>query len=227
MIFLFHGSDANAARAKAFAWVAAARAKEPQLLYTRIDGGVVTGSVLEEVSGAGGLFVKRLLVLIDEPFSQNQKEAQILFEKHLDALAASDNAILILAPELDAAYVQKIVPLATKTYTFHNAQRVPSARGFNNSLVNALATRNANALWLEIARALRAGDAPEALHGLLHWKARDLMKKKSQVWTPREARLLSLRLIKLLSEARRTGTDLKAALERFALSMHKSTTLKE
>ena len=92
-------------------------------------------------------------------------------------------------------------------------------RGFNTNLVNALAAREQGKLWLEINRAFFAGDAPEMLHGLLHWKTRDLMEKGSRVWTPKESRHLSLELIELLQSSRRGGLDLARSLERFALSL--------
>ncbi|MBI4079935.1 hypothetical protein HY414_01765, partial [Candidatus Kaiserbacteria bacterium] len=89
-----------------------------------------------------------------------------------------------------------------------------------------LAVRSRERLWLEIVRALRAGDAPEMLHGLLHWKARDLMdpsagrqKKGSRPWSAAEARKLSLSLIALLQDSRRKNLDLAESLERFALSI--------
>ena len=93
------------------------------------------------------------------------------------------------------------------------------SRGFNGALVNALAAKDGEALWEEITRASRAGDAPEMLHGLLHWKARDLMEKGSRTWSPSEARALSLGLIELLSDARSESLDLSVALERWALSI--------
>ena len=71
----------------------------------------------------------------------------------------------------------------------------------------------------EINRALIAGDAPEMLHGLLHWKARDLMEKGSRAWKSEESRALSLNLISLLQTSRRGGLDLSTSLERFALSI--------
>ena len=99
-------------------------------------------------------------------------------------------------------------------------------RGFNSNLVNALGARSREKLWLEINRALRAGDAPEMLHGLLHWKARDLMDlpagrqgKGSGVWKPDESRKLSLDLISLLQSSRSGGLDLALSLEHFALSV--------
>jgi hypothetical protein len=85
--------------------------------------------------------------------------------------------------------------------------------------VNALASRSRERLWLEVVRALRAGDAPEMLHGLLHWKARDIMEKGSPKWKQEEARKLSIDLISLVQESRRKSLDLSRVLERWALSI--------
>lgn len=225
MIYLFHGSNVETVRAKAFAWVAAAHTKEPKLVYTRLAAEELTENALVEVSGAGGLFVKRLLILIDNPFEKTRvtKEkpsgtADTVLEKYLDMLADSDNAIVILAPALSVAHTKKLLAKTTKEYRFDYV-RAPSARGFNSALVNALSVRDPKKLWLEVERALYAGDAPEMLHGLLHWKARDLMLKGSRAWSAQESRTLSLTLITLLGDTRRTGVPLARELERFALSI--------
>lgn len=218
MIYFFYGSDVEKTRAKAFEWVAKARAKEPNLVYARLSSEELTDSALEDAALSGGLFVKRLLVVIDDPF-QEEFSADML-EKHLDALAASDNAILILAPKLSAAKAKKINAKAKVEYKFDKPAAREDARGFNSNLVNALAAKNREKLWLEINRALREGDAPEMVHGLLHWKARDLMEKGSRIWNPRESRKLSLALIALLQSSRSSGgLDLPLSLEKFALSV--------
>lgn len=228
MIYLFSGNDASKVRTKAFAWVAAARKKEPNLAYVRLAREELTSSSLEDMALSGGLFVSRLLVLLDDPFpatrsagdiEEEESEAGNLLEEHLDRLAASDNAILILAPGLAAAKAKKIAAKAKTVYTFDKPTTRDMTRGFNNGLVNALAARSCEKLWLEVNRALRAGDAPEMLHGLLHWKARNLMETGSRLWTPEESRRLSLELIALLQESRRGGLDLSIALERFALTV--------
>ncbi len=227
MLYLFHGSDVEKVRTKAFEWVAAARLKEPGLVYARLAREELSNAALEDAALSGGLFVQRLLILIDDPFpmkrgKDEEEETEENFEgdleEYLDMLAASDNAIIILAPKLAAAKAKKIAAKAKKTYIFDKS--VPSeSRGFNANLVNALAARQREKLWLEVNRALYAGDAPEMLHGLLHWKARDLMEKGSRAWTPQESRALSLSLISLLQSSRRSGLDLSESLERFALSI--------
>jgi hypothetical protein len=231
MIYLFYGSDVEKVRTKAFAWVAAARAKEPNLAYVRLAREELTPAALEDAASSGGLFVKRLLILIDDPFSaaratseeedgsEEETTTGSVFEEYVDALAASDNAIVILAPKLAAVKAKKLVAKAKVEYKFDVPVTFEAKRGFNSSLVDALGARNREKLWLEINRALLAGDAPEMLHGLLHWKARDIMSKGSRVWKPQESRKLSLDLIELLQASRRGGLGLNLALEKFALSI--------
>jgi DNA polymerase III delta subunit len=229
MIYLFHGSDVEKVRRKAFDWVAAARAKEPNLAYVRLAREELTDATLEDATLSGGLFVKRLLILIDDPFpstratseeDEDEKEgAASVIEEHIDSLAASDNAIIILAPKLSAVKAKKLIAKAKVEYKYDKAAARSEARGFNSNLVNALSTRSRDKLWLEINRALIAGDAPEMLHGLLHWKVRDLMEKGSRAWSAAESRHLSLALIELLQNSRRGGLDLSLSLEKWALSV--------
>ena len=207
MIYLFHGNDVEKVRTKAFEWVAKAREKEPNLAYVRLAREELTSAALEDAAFSGGLFVKRLLILIDDPFQENEDVPDIIGD-HIDSLADSDNAIIILAPKLATVKAKKITAKAAKTYEFNSVEVGLPQRGFNANLVNALATRSREKLWLEINRALRAGDPPEMLHGLLHWKARDMRDRK-----------LSLDLINILQTSRRGGLDLPLSLERFALSI--------
>jgi len=229
MIYLFYGTDIEKTRSKAFEWVATARTKEPNLAYVRLAREELSSAALEDAALSGGLFVSRLLVLIDDPFpnvratggeeGEEEEGTESALEEHLDALAASDNAIIILAPKLPAAKAKKLAAKAKMEYKFDKPAAREEVRGFNSDLVNALSARSREKLWLEINRSLSAGDAPEMLHGLLHWKARDLMEKGSRAWTPQEARSLSLALIELLQNSRRGGLDLSLSLERFALSV--------
>ncbi|HYD93007.1 MAG TPA: hypothetical protein VEB18_00945 [Candidatus Paceibacterota bacterium] len=216
MIYLFHGSDAEKARAKALAWVAAAREKQPDAAYVRIEPGAITSEVLMEAAGTQGLFFLKTLVLIDEPFSDATSGELLL--SHLDVLAESQNPIGILAPKLLAARTKRLTAKAEKIFVFDLKEKKPT-RGFNIALVNALANKDGQTLWKELVKAEREGDAPEMLHGLLHWKARDLMQKGGGKWGESGARELSIRLIELLSDARGGGLTLSQSLERFALSL--------
>ncbi|OGG67908.1 hypothetical protein A3H77_02100 [Candidatus Kaiserbacteria bacterium RIFCSPLOWO2_02_FULL_56_11] len=212
-MYLFYGSDVERVREKAFEWIRAARKKQPEVAYVRLAKEDLTLAALEDAASAGGLFVKRLLVLLDDPFAKSEEESASSLEEHLDMLAKSDNAIVILAPKLAASRAKKIAAKAAKAYVFDAKER-EKEKGFNVGLVNALASRNRERLWLEVVRALRAGDAPEMLHGLMHWKARNLMERGSP-----DARALSLELLELLNTSRHKGLNLALSLEKFALSL--------
>jgi DNA polymerase III delta subunit len=216
VIYLFHGSDTNKVRAKAFQWVAAARAKAPDAYYTRLDAGSTSAEALQEALMAQGLFFSKTLVLVDDPFSDADAGEAVL--ESLAALATSPNAVIILAPKLLTTRLKKIEPHVEKAYEINVVEK-KAARGFNSVLVNALADRNRAKLWLEITKARRQGDVPEMIHGLLHWKARDLMQKGGRGWSAEESRKLSRDLIELLSDSRSGELSLDLSLERFALSI--------
>lgn len=217
MIYLFTGSDVNRVRANAFQWITASRAKAPDAYYTRLTAEQISEGTLREALSAQGLFFSKTLVALDDPFALSESAEAVL--DLLSELADSQNIVAIIAPKLLAARLKKIEAKAEKVFTI-DATAKPS-RGFNASLVNALGAKDGKTLWKEIVKAYRLGDAPEMLHGLLHWKARDLMQKESRAWTSEEARKLSRDLIVLLSDARGRDLPLDLALERFALSLSK------
>ncbi len=226
MIYLFHGSDVERVRAKAFAWVRAAQEKEPNLTYVRLSREDATPAALDNAVVSRSLFAKRTLILLDDPYGKyggaDDEDAEqddtgtSFIDDRLDAFADSENVIVILAPKLASAKVKRISTRAAHSYAF-DSHIGKESRGFNSPLVDALAERSNEKLWVEVTRALEAGDAPEMIHGLLQWKARDLMVKRSRAWSPAEARALSVQLITVLMDARRTGGDLRESLERFAL----------
>ena len=215
MIYLFTG-DPAASRAKAIAFLRATRAKSPESPYLRLDPEATTPQSLADAAGARGLFHEKSLVFVNDPFSL-AASGEALVEA-VPLLAASENAIYVLAPKLLKAG-EPLRDAAAKVFD-EPARAAKAERGFNAPLVDALGARNGAALWKEIAKAQRHGDAAESLHGLLHWKARDMMKKGGRAWSRGEARELSLSLLALLSESRSgNGLPLSLSLEHFALSM--------
>lgn len=72
----------------------------------------------------------------------------------------------------------------------------------------ALGQRDKKQLWLSLMAALRAGEKPEALAGLLAWKAR-AMKDRD----------LSRQIVFMYHDSHRGAGDLELLLERFALKL--------
>lgn len=215
MIYLFHGSDSNKVRAKGFQWVSLAREKAPDAVYVRLTAEQITHETLRDALSLQGLFFSKSLILLDDPFSVSSSGEAVL--ELLDELASSANPIAILAPKLLAARAKKLEAKAEKVFKIEVSEKV--TRGFNNALVQALGAKDGPAMWKELHKAYRQGDAPEMLHGLLHWKARDMMKKGNSVWGKEGARKLSRDLIILVSTSRSGDLQLGEGLERFALGL--------
>lgn len=214
MIYLFHGTDTSKVRAKAFQWVEAARAKAPDAVYLRVNAEDMSEGVLRSALSMQGLFFSKSLILLDDPFSFAESGEVVL--ALLDELSESQNPVAILAPKLLSARVKKLEAGAEKVFKIDVGEK--SVRGFNAGLANALGNKDGQLLWKEIQKAYRQGEAPEMVHGLLHWKARDMMQKGNPNWGRIGARNLSRELIELVSDSRSGSVPLGVGLERFALS---------
>lgn len=75
-------------------------------------------------------------------------------------------------------------------------------------ITRALAAGDRKRLWLGLWRALRAGEKPEAVAGLLAWKARQMKDAN-----------LSRELVWMYHDSHRGAGDLALLLERFALKL--------
>src|SRR5947209_475189 len=112
MIYLFTGSDVSRVRAKAFQWIAAARAKAPDAYYSRLNAEQVSEAALNEALSSQGLFFSKTLVALDDPFANAESSETVL--DLLPELAQSQNIIAIIAPKLLAARAKKIEAKAEK-----------------------------------------------------------------------------------------------------------------
>lgn len=75
-------------------------------------------------------------------------------------------------------------------------------------LTGALANRDKKKLWIGLTKALREGEKPEAIAGLLAWKARTMKDGN-----------LSRTLVWMYHDSHRGAGDLALLLERFALKL--------
>ncbi len=89
------------------------------------------------------------------------------------------------------------------------ADAVKKEWGFDQfGLTAALQSRDKKRLWLSLTEALRAGEKPEAIAGLLAWKARQMGDSK-----------LSRELTFMYHDSHRGVGELDLLLERFALKL--------
>lgn len=109
--------------------------------------------------------------------------------------------------------------LAKKGVTVEHLPEDKKEEVFNVfSIANAFAARDRKKMWLLLGEALRAGVAPEALMGMLHWKVRDLLAKNTPgKFTQAELKTISRELVVLYHDAHRGVGPLDLLLERFVL----------
>ncbi len=93
-------------------------------------------------------------------------------------------------------------------------------RGFDPfGLTFALGARDKKKLWLGLMQAFRAGEKPEAVAGLLHWKVRNELERASGT-KKEELSTISRRLVFMYHDSHRGAGDLELLLERFALNLY-------
>ena len=165
---------------------------------------------------SGGMFASERVVVFEGTL-ENEEMRAVLFQE-LPALKSSTDHFFILEEKPDAATRKPVEKYAEDSQKFDAEKKA----GTSNSifgLANALRAGNKKALWVGYQRELLKDAAPEAIHGLLFWAAKDMMLKSRAQSEKSRAKELIARLAELPHEARRQGEDLEYALERFVLSL--------
>lgn len=211
MLYLFTGSDREKIRAAASVLTARVAGDTGDILR------VTDAHALEDIRAAlqsGGMFASgsARAVVLDSVVSGGSGEARLLVEDALAAMAEAADTFILIEGVLDAATRKQLEKHAAKSERFDLPKVAEDKTIF--ALANALQRGDRRALWVGLMREYAKGSAPEAVHGLLFWGAKQLCLRED---SPRSRSLVST-LALLPHEARRRGEDMSYALERFVLS---------
>ncbi len=205
MIVLIVGSDT--ARPQARASAASAYATREQLRPNDLSG-----AALVERAGADTLFEDTNAYFIDASAAGTPDD---VFEKEtLKALSESKH-LFIIEIESGADMARAVEKVGGKVVKVKAPPKEKTFEVF--SLATALGKKDKKALWLLYREALDGGVEPEALIGILAWKARQMLGIKGVKDTA--ARKLSRDLVCLYHDSRRGAGELELLLERFILTM--------
>ncbi|MDO8562029.1 MAG: hypothetical protein Q7S05_04365 [bacterium] len=164
----------------------------------------------------GGLFGERRVVIFDS-VSQNEEMREVLF-RSLNTIKESSEHFFIFEESPDAE-TRKLIEKHVEKKNKYDAPKKEKDNAIF-ALANAMRRADKKALWVGYQRELVKGGAPEAIHGVLFWGAKDMaLKSKEGTAENQRARKLVAELAELPHEARRNGFDLEYALERFVLSV--------
>lgn len=121
----------------------------------------------------------------------------------------------IFEEKLDAATRKSVEQYAEDSKKLDLAKRKEANTIF--ALGNALRRGDKKALWVGYQRELPT-NAPEAIHGVLFWGAKQMLLSASSANERSRAQKLIAALAELPHESRRRGVEFEYALERFVLS---------
>lgn len=186
MLIVTVGGRRKAKGAEELAWEKISAEELTSLASTpALFGGVRTFRLIGVVNGERGEeFLENAEVFVESPHTFIFEEEKLLKTPRIKL-------------EKAGAKVEEIKEAAKKEYQFDQY-----------GVAAALGTKDRKRLWLALVQALHAGEKPEALAGLLAWKARQ-MKNIG----------LSRTLTFMYHDSHRGAGDLELLLERFALTL--------
>lgn len=124
-----------------------------------------------------------------------------------EAFAESPHTFVFEEEKLLKAETTALEKLGVKIEKQEKVEK--AARGFDPfGVTAALGAKDRKKLWLALVQSFRAGEKPEAVAGLLAWKARSMGDAK-----------LSRAIVELYHDAHRGAGELELLLERFALTV--------
>ena len=211
MLFLYTGTD----RKKAYAAMEAAlkkTAKKDSRTVRITDAN--TPADLTAVFGGRGMFDEPRVVVLNGVLANEEMRAALL--DSLPRIRDSEEIFFMLEEKPDAATRKQIEKYAESSERYDR----PSGKkgGDIFAIAGALRRADKKALWVNYQRQLAENAAPEAIHGVLFWAAKDIFMKAGTPEQKNRAKKLIAQLAELPHEARRHGEELEYALERFILS---------
>jgi DNA polymerase III delta subunit len=211
MLYFFIGTDREKARTQMNAAIARAAGKST---VVRISDAHTVADLEMALRGAGMFDTTRVVVF--DSVCANEEMRAILLDA-LPRISKSPDAFFLLEEKPDAQTKRTIEKYAEKTEKFDAVAQ--KKENFIFALANALRRGDKKTLWLGYQRELAAETAPEAIHGVLFWGAKDmLLKSRPASAERRRAEQLIAELAELPHEARRKGVELEYALEALILS---------
>lgn len=215
MLYVFFGTDREKTRAEMNKAVRAIKGAD----VIRITDANSLADLNAALSG-GGMFGGKRTVVLDGVFANEEMKALIV--GILPRLKDSDEPIYILEEKPDAETRKKLEKYAEAVKKFDAVKE--KERGGIFALAYALKGGDKKRLWVEYQRALQRDEAPEAIHGVLFWGAKDMFLKSRGTEHERAGKLVA-ELAELPHEARRRGFELEYALEHYILGINSSTPL--
>lgn len=210
MLYVISNSDVSSARQKANVLVASLKRKRPEASTVSLDHESASAEILEGLSGTQGLFAPKVIIRID--LTDALAEDIERFVANAKQCADSENIFVVSCGKLPAGSRRALAAHAQKFSAADVKEK--KERDFPFAFAQSLAGGKSRAFALYHTE-LQSGAAPEALHGVLFWKAKQMMAKDGGPG----ARAVARGLVDVYHRAHRGDGDLALLLEKFILSL--------
>lgn len=210
MLYFYSGTDREVARAAMEAALKKVSKKGSRVV--RVTDANAPADLAAALGGRG-MFDEPRVVVLGGTLANEEMRAQVLAA--LPGMRDSEDPFFILEEKPDAATRKQIEKYAEESKRFDSASAKKGGDIF--AMANALRRGDKKSLWVNYQRQLAEDAAPEAIHGVLFWAAKDMfLKARTEVERGRAKRLIA-ELAELPHESRRRGIELEYALELFVL----------
>lgn len=218
MIYFYYGTDIDKARRKAHELIDSLQKKKPDASFFKIDSESFSAERVSEYIESQGLFSNKYIVFLDRLCEK--KEIKESFVDLLKEISESENIFIILEGKLDKATATKIEKKSEKFLNF-TLEEVPEKPVYNAfALADAFARRDRKNAWMLYRKSIDAGEAPEALHGMIFWKVKTLiLSGYGGDWRKDELIRVMNELVVLYHDARRGKHELETGMEAWLLSI--------
>jgi len=211
MLYVFHGTDGKEVRSRAHALINAFLSKAPEASVTRLSSTDMLPGTLVSALNTQGLFHNKNIIILDG-WCALKETRDVLFDS-LEEMKQSVYDCIVIEEGLHAAHQKKLASFSEKIEKY-DIPKEPYTAHNDFALANAFDRGDRAGAWVELQRALYAGKAPEALHGMLVWKAKQRVIKNADSQT----RAVLAELATLPQRAYAQRIDLAQALEQLILS---------
>lgn len=145
----------------------------------------------------------------------NDDIKQELLEKISELGETSHDAVIVFEKLLTAD--RKLV---AKHITVHEEKVPKSSESAPSSfaLANIFAMSDRKKSWILFSELVSHDDEMEKMHGMLWWKLKDMMQKKS-IFSKSELESMARTMVEVYHESRLGGLNLKERLEKFLLTL--------
>lgn len=213
MLYFIHGTDSEKIRKEAQRFVSTVKEREPHVAHIRIIGDTFNKDLIQSYAGAQGLFVEKVLIVLDGVFEGDSKDDM---KDLLPLCGESNNIFLGIAGTIPAKLLEEITKISKKLYTFDIKEKVQKEDWNMFAIGNAWERGDSLKAWSAYRDARKRGIEPEVLAGILHSTIRRGIEKGNG---ERKEKMMSASrsLISIYHGARRGEWDLEHALEWWVL----------